>query len=198
MESTVRVAPEEYQGIPLRAHSLLADVPLHDVWAVDLPGPCPGRTIVDVRSILSMGNIRDANAVVKALFRLRAWLGRAFSWDREPAPASQQRFLHRLSAADRESSLVPPGTREGHFQVLLVLPQEAIWEIWNSTVHAFSVVALVERSSGYRLYWAIYVQPVGRVTGWYMRAIDPFRRVLIYPAVLRHFRAAWARRELTG
>ena len=60
-------------------------------------------------------------------------------------------------------------------------------------MHAFSVFALVERSSGYCLYWAIYVRPLGRITSWYMRLIDPFRRMIIYPAVLRYIRAAWAR-----
>ena len=54
------------------------------------------------------------------------------------------------------------------------------------------VLALVERPSGYRLYWAIYVRPVGRLTGWYMRLIDPFRRLMIYPAVLRRIRAGWS------
>jgi len=57
------------------------------------------------------------------------------------------------------------------------------------------VWALLERSSDYRLYWGIYVQPVGRITSWYMHLIDPFRRLLIYPAVLRHIRAAWSRGE---
>ncbi len=77
-------------------------------------------------------------------------------------------------------------------------PREAISEIRNSTVHGFSVFALLERSSDYRLYWAIYVRPVGRITTWYMRLIDPFRRVIIYPAVLRHIRAVWSRSGVTG
>ena len=72
--------------------------------------------------------------------------------------------------------------------------REAISEIQNATVHAFSVLALVERSD-YRLYWGIYVLPVGRITAWYMRLIDPFRRVFIYPALLRYLRVAWSRRE---
>ena len=189
--SPVRVAPAEYQGIHLRAHSLLADVPLHDVWAVDLEGGGSGRTIVDVRSLLAGLSLRDASAAVRFLFRLRAGLGRALGWDREPARAFDESYLRRLSTVDRESSLVPPGTREGPFQVLLVSPREAISEIQNATVHAFSVFALEERASDHRLYWAIYVKPVGRITGWYMRLIDPFRRVIIYPAVLRHLQARW-------
>jgi uncharacterized protein DUF2867 len=188
----MRIAPEEYQQTHLRAHSLLADVPLHDVWAIDLSGHHPGRSIVELRSLLSRENIRATNPAVSLLFGLRAWLGRLFEWDREPPRASEESFLHRLSAADRESSLVAPGTLEGPFRVLFVSRRESISEIQNSTVHGFSVFALVERSSDYRLYWAIYVQPVGPITAWYMRLIDPFRRVIIYPAVLRRIRAAWS------
>ena len=191
----VRVTPDEYKGIDLRAHSLLADVPLHDVWVVDLPGGDPSRTIVDLRALLSVQNLTSANRAVKLLFGLRAWLGRVFGWDREAPNVSDESFLQRLSPADRERSLVAPGTPEGPFRVLFVSPREAISEIQNSTVHAFSVFALVERCSGYRLYWGIYVRPVGRITSWYMRLIDPFRRFVIYPVVLRHIRTIWARRE---
>ena len=191
----MRVTPEEYERLDLRAHSLLAGVPLHDVWAVDLPKRTSGRTIADLRALLAEQNLRSANAVVNALFAFRTWLGRTFGWDRTPARAPEESFVHRLSDADVASSLVTPGTIEGPFRVLFVSPREAISEIHNSTVHAFSVFALFERSADYRFYWAIYVQPVGRITSWYMRLIDPFRRFLIYPAVLRHIRAAWSRRE---
>jgi hypothetical protein len=191
----VRVTAEEYERLDLRAHSLLADVPLHDVWAVDLSGRRPGRTVLELRALLAAENLRASNPAVNFLFGLRGWLGRVFGWDREPAQASAASFLHRLSAADRASSLVAPGTAEGPFRVLFVSPREAISEIQNATVHAFSVFALLERPSEYRLYWGIYVQPVGRITSWYMRLIDPFRRLLIYPAVLRHIRAAWSRGE---
>jgi hypothetical protein len=55
----------------------------------------------------------------------------------------------------------------------------------------------VEQAAGYRLYWAIYVRSVGRITVPYMRLIDPFRRFIIYPAVLRSVHAAWTR-EFAG
>ena len=190
----MRVTPGEYERIELRAHSLLADVPLHDVWAVDLPGGGVGRTIIDLRAIVLVANLTSASVTVRALFGLRSILGRLLGWDLEPKQAIRDSYLQRLSPAELESSLVVPGTREGLFQVLFVTPREAISEIQNSTVHAFSVFSLVEHSSGYRLYWGIYVRPVGRITAWYMRLIDPFRRFIVYPAVLRHIRAAWVRR----
>jgi Protein of unknown function (DUF2867) len=190
----VRVTSEEFERVPLRAHSLLFNVPLHDVWAVDLRGDVAGRTILDVRDLLSVEKLTAASPAVNFFFAVRAGLGDLLGWDQSP-PASKATFLHRLSASDRAGSLIPPGTREGPFRVLFVSPQEAISEIQNSTVHAFSVLALVERSFGYRLYWAIYVRPVGHITSWYMRLIDPFRRVIIYPAILRYIQTTWSSRE---
>ena len=83
---------------------------------------------------------------------------------------------------------------EGPFRVLYVSDREAISEIQNAAVHALSLFALFPQPGGHRLTWGSHVRPVGRVTAWYMRLIDPFRRFLIYPAVLRTIRNAWERR----
>jgi Protein of unknown function (DUF2867) len=182
----MRVTREEFERLDLRAHSLLAGIPLHDVWAVDIPRGDQPRTIAELRRLMSLQNLATINPAVWVLFGLRRALGRVFGWDREPPRATETSLLHRLTPADREQSLVPPGTREGPFQVLFASNHEAILEIQNATVHGFSVVALVERPSCNRFYWGIYVRPVGRLTTWYMRLIDPFRRLIIYPAVLRH------------
>ena len=124
---------------------------------------------------------------------MRGGLGRLFGWDEAPrggdAPAS---YLGRLSEEERARSLVTPGTREGPFTVLSVTPHEAISEAINATVHAFSVYALVERPAGYAFYWAIHVKPVSWLTPWYMLLIDPFRRFVVYPAVLKALRTRWA------
>jgi hypothetical protein len=186
-----RASPEEYARLELRAHALLAGVPLHDVWLVDLPAAARGCTLVELRERVSLARIASSNAAVRCLFRLRAWLGTLFGWDREPARAPAQSFLHRLTPDDRERSLLAPGTPEGPFRVLFVSPRESIAEIQNATVHAFSVFALVERDARPRLYWAIYLLPVSRLTAWYMRLIDPFRRAIVYPAALRAIQRAW-------
>ncbi len=189
----MRVGSEEYAGLDLRVHSFLASVPLHDAWAIDLPGGGPGRTVADLRELVSVERLTTANRAVGFLFWLRSRLGRAFGWDREPRQASESSFIHRLTEADREASLLEPGTPDGPFRVLYMLPREVVSEIQNATVHAFSVFALVEQQGGYRFYWAIYVRPTSPLTGWYMRLIDPFRRFIIYPAVLRYVRSAWAK-----
>jgi hypothetical protein len=182
----MRVTREEFERLDLRAHSLLAGIPLHDVWAVDLPRGGQPLTITELRRLMSLQNLSAINPAVRFLFGLRRALGSVFGWDREPPRTAETSLLQRLTPADREQSLVPPGTREGPFQVLFASKREAILEIQNATVHGFSVVALVERPSCSRFYWGIYVRPVGRLTAWYMCLIDPFRRLIIYPAVLRY------------
>jgi hypothetical protein len=188
----MQIDPEEYRALDLRAHALLADVPLHDVWAVDLPGRGGARPMLELRALLAGEELARINPAVRLLFALRRWLGRLSPADREPPGAAASSFARRLGDADRAATLVAPGTREGPFQVLYVFPEEALGEVQNATVHAFSVHALRDRPGGHRLYWAIYVRPVGAVTAWYMRGIDPFRRRVIYPALLRHLRERWA------
>jgi hypothetical protein len=193
----MRVNSDEWNGLDLRVHALLAGVPLHDVWAVDLPGGRHGLALADLRAVLAE-RVGMSNAAVRSLFSLRRAIGRVFGWERvrehsDPPPI----FRDRLSEADRKASLVPTGTADGPFRVLYVLPRESASEIWNATVHAVSSYALVEREKGYRLYWAIYVRSVGRITAPYMRLIDPFRRFIIYPALLRSVHAAWMR-EFAG
>jgi hypothetical protein len=50
---------------------------------------------------------------------------------------------------------------------------------------------LAPRADGYRLYLAVYVKPVSRLTRVYMLILEPFRRFIIYPQLLRSVRRAW-------
>jgi len=48
----MRVAASEFQNLDLWSHSFLRDVPLHDAFAIDLPGGGEGRTMSDIRALL--------------------------------------------------------------------------------------------------------------------------------------------------
>ena len=190
----VRIDPSVYRRVDLRAHALLEGVPIHDVWRIELAAGSEPRSLLDLRALLSEESLRETSWLVRLLFGVRAFLGRVFGWEREAADSQPppESYLSRLSEADRASSAVAPGTLDGPFRVLYATPTESVSEIRNPTVHAFSVFALESRPSAYALYWAIYVMPVGRITRWYMALIDPFRRFIIYPAVLRRIRSRWA------
>jgi hypothetical protein len=189
----IRVKPAEFQKLNLRCHALLRDVPLHDVWAIPLAGGGPGRSVREARAILFGHRHRPTSFAVRGLFALRFALGRAFRWDDERHNPPDLSYVHRLAAADRSHSQVPPGTREGLFRVLYVFDDEALSELRNATVHAFLALALTPRAGGYTLYLGIYVKPVSRFTTLYMALIDPFRRLVVYPALGRYVQRSWSR-----
>ncbi len=192
----MRLTPAEFRRLPLYAHSFLADAPVHDVWVIHLNEAPPGLTARDLLPLFDTAGMARLTPPVRALFELRWALGRLFRWDSPgelngpPPPAS---YIHRLPAADHARSLEPPGAPLGLFRTVYVFEHEALAEIINRTVHAFSLLALQPTAGGQALYWSIYVKPVSWFTPVYMALIDPFRRWLIYPALLRYFKAGWAR-----
>ncbi len=189
----MRVKAADFKKLNLRCHAVLSDAPLHDVWAIPLNGGGPGRSIQEARAILFGGRRPPSNLAVRGLFALRFALGRAFGWDDERHDPFRVSYVHRLAETDRLQSQVPPGTREGPFRVLYVLGNEALSELRNATVHAFLALALTPSPGGYTLYLAVYVKPVSRFTPLYMALIDPFRRLVVYPALGRHAQQRWSR-----
>ena len=184
------ISTQEFERLPLRVHDFLAGVPLHDVWAVDLPR---------VRSDITLDEfVRTANAlacrpspIVRALVKIRLMIGRLLGWDREPAASAWETFATRLTAADRSKSLVPAGKHEGLFRVVYRFENEQFLELINRTAHAGALSALVETESGYHFYFAVYVRSVSRFTPIYMALIDPFRKLIVYPSLLRTVREKW-------
>jgi len=131
---------------------------------------------------------------VRGLFALRALLGRLFGWDSDMHTHQETSSIHRLSSDIKRRSALAPGSLDGPFRVLYVLERESLAEVRNATVHAFLASVLTETPFGYRLYWAVYVQPVSRLTPLYMALIEPFRRCIVYPAIFRRIRRAWEER----
>jgi hypothetical protein len=193
----MRVDPGDFRARPLRVHALLHDVPLEDVWAIRLPGGGAGRTIEDVRTVFSAG-VGAAPSVVKRLFRLRDRIGALLGWDRPRRAWNAESYAHRLSPADRAKSKAPPGTTDGRLRLLYRFDDEQLSELRNATVHAFLSLSIGLAPGGYLVYMAVYVQPVHRFTRLYMRAIAPFRRLVVYPAIIRKAESAWAERYRGG
>src|SRR5260370_23519121 len=189
-----RISPTEFYALPLRVHSFLADVPLHDVWAVDLPVHRDGVTLSEfLRRVTSQDEINRLPPVPRALFRLRFFLGRIFRLEAEPKDALAASFGSRLTPDDRAHSVIGCGTREGLFRAVYRFENEQLLEIQNRTVHAAALSALVERADGYRFYFAVYVRPTTWIKPLYLGLIDPFRRWIIYPAMLKTIRPSWDR-----
>jgi hypothetical protein len=74
------------------------------------------------------------------------------------------------------------------FVPVYVEPDERLYRIENATVTALLHVALVDR----RPRLAVYVRPHGRLGRVYLALIEPFRRFVVYPSLLRRASAAVA------
>ena len=185
-----RISSEEFERLPLRVHDFLAGVPLHDVWAIDLPRMRSGITLEEFLRATGARPFTPS-PIVRALLSIRFFVGRLFGWDREPNARVRETFAARLTAADRSRSLAPAGTREGHFRIIYRFENEQLLELSNRTAHAAALSALVERANAYRFYFGVYVRNVGRLTPLYMALIDPFRKLIVYPSLLRSVRTIW-------
>jgi hypothetical protein len=193
-----QISATEFYALPLRVHTFLADVPLHDVWAVDLPRHRDGVTLCEFLRRAGQDGCDTADAeinrlppVARALFRLRFFLGRIFRLETEPKDALAASFGSRLTAEDHARSLVASGTPEGLFRVVYRFENEQLLEIQNRTVHGAALSALTQRADSYRFYFAVYVRQTTWITPLYMGLIDPFRKWIIYPALLKKIRKTW-------
>ena len=185
-----QISTKEFERLPLRVHDFLAGVPLHDVWAVDLPRTRSGITLVEFLRTTS-GRPFTLSPIVRALLNIRLFVGRLLGWDREPAASACETFTTRLTSADRSKSLALAGTQEGLFRVVYRFENEQLLEVINRTAHAAALSTLVETANAYRFYFGVYVRSVGRFTPVYMALIDPFRKLVVYPSLLRSVRANW-------
>ncbi len=67
-------------------------------------------------------------------------------------------------------------------------------ELRNGTVHAFASLSIRPTPGGYLAYVGVFVRPVHGFTRLYMALIAPFRRLVVYPAIIRKMQSAWAER----
>ena len=187
-----QISAQDFKQLPLRVHDFLADVPLHDVWAVDLPHTRPGITLNEFLRASTAHHCKLSPGA-RTLLNLRLFAGRLLGWDREPTGTKWAAFATRLTTADRSKSLVPAGTPEGLFRIVYRFENEQLVELINRTAHAAALSALVETSTGYRFYFGVYVRNVSRLTPIYMTLIEPFRKFIVYPSLLRTVAATWTK-----
>src|SRR3979490_1760996 len=101
-----QISTQEFERLPLRVHDFLSGVPLHDVWAVDLPRARSGITLDEFLRTANVSPRHTPPPLVRALRATRLFVGRLLGWDREPAVTEWETFTTRLTTADRSKSLV--------------------------------------------------------------------------------------------
>jgi hypothetical protein len=181
------VAPAKYVALDLRAHTLLADIPLHDVWVAHLPGGGAGRTLLDLDEVMAGGVTGDETVALGAAITAYMLAARVLGLAREECADTLSSVRQRLTQTDRARSVYRPGERGFvyHFE------RESLLEIQTCTARALYAFALEPEESGYALYWGVYADRVSWVTPYYMMLIDPVRRLVVYPSIIQRIEQRW-------
>ncbi len=93
----------------------------------------------------------------------------------------------RLTGADRAQSICRPGEHGFvyHFE------REVVLEIQTCAAHAVYAFAFEREHGGYVFNWGAYAKEFSWVTPYYMKLIDPVRRLVVYPSILQVFEHRW-------
>ena len=178
------------------------DFELLDVWAL----PVRGRredfgAFLD--GLASFDPAHDGSLPMRVLFAVRLRLGRIFGWDdpgkkRSIPGATESTLRARLPEQLRASVDRLDGPMEriaGGFVPLYRTEDEWAAEIANDTVHGVLHLVWLRQDDGlYQARMGVYVKPRGVLGRMYMRLIQPFRHLIVYPALMRAIGRAWEAR----
>jgi len=187
---------QEFNHLPLKAHQLLVGVPMHSFDVIELDGGSARMKMDEIYRITGLNQAQDFKFgfITKTLFDIRGWIGKISGWDNVPELVSNHSWITRLTAAEREKSIIPSGTVESINTILYCYENEILFEIINRTVHCFWVLASEQRKGGYVLYVAIYVKKLNWRTPIYMSLVSPVLKWIIYPAVKKSIKRNWSER----
>jgi len=182
----MRLPDNAHTSRPWRIHDLTHDFSLEDVWALPTPG-APHDFPRLVQRLASGDPSQSPSSAVRALFEIRWRVGKLLGWDRPEVGLGSRvpTLRHRL----------PPDLRDGPsgpdfealpFSPLYLTENEFAAEIANATMHGVMHIGRVPAANGgFRAQMAVLVRANGLRGTVYMAAIRPFRRLIVYPAMIR-------------
>jgi hypothetical protein len=175
-----------------RIHELIRDFRLQDVWALPTPGS-PDDFPRLVQLIASFDPSASSFGAVRTLFAIRRKVGELLSWDGPDAGlGSRVPTLGDRLPVDLRDAPSGPDFDTLPFNSLYLLDDEWAAESANRTMHGVIHVGWVpDGIGGFRGQMAILVKPDGMLGTGYMAAINPFRHLIIYPAMMREIEREW-------
>jgi hypothetical protein len=183
---TLTLPNDAHSAQPWRIHELTGDFDIEDVWLLPgTGGPDDFQRLVDY---MAAGDPSRAPSLpVRALFAIRWKLGALFGWDGtdDGIGARVSTLRDRLPADLREGD-PGPAFPELPFTSLYLTEDEFAAEVANRTMHGVLHLGRVRDEDGaFRTQMAVLVKRNGLFGAAYMAAIRPFRRLIVYPAMLR-------------
>jgi len=193
----VQIRTSEHASRPWRVHEVTVDFQVEDVWQLPcVGGPDDFPRLVQLLASLDPSHSSSFSA--RTLFAIRWRIGGLLGWDAPDAgTGSRVPTLGDRLPADLRHGPSGPTFDALPFTSLYLLGDEWAAEIANRTMHGVMHLGWVPNGTGrFHAQMAVLVKPNGPLGSAYMTAIRPFRRLLVYPALIREVRSAWG--EITG
>ena len=189
-----RLPRSAHTSQPWRIHEFTRDFYVEDVWALPTPGD-RGDFPALVRGAVAFDTAESKSLAVKGLFALRWKLGEIFGWDDDDSGLGSRvpTLSDRLPPELRDTAPAPHSALP--FTPLYMVEDEYAAEIANRTVHGVLHLSWVPSpDGGYRGQMAVLVKRNGLFGAAYMKAIAPFRYLIVYPTLIREVEREWPNR----
>lgn len=192
----MKLPEETHTRHPWRIHELTHDFELEDVW--QLPNLTGQDDFGELAALFArIDPAQSPSFAVRSLFAARRELGELFAWDDAHAGSgSRVPSLHDRLPADLRDAPSGPEFEVLPASSLYLLEDEWAAEVANRTMHGVVHLGRVpDRRGGFHAIMAVYVKPNGWFGRAYMAAIRPFRRLVVYPLMLRQLARSWESRH---
>ena len=175
-----------------RIHELTRDFRVEDVWALPTPGG-PDDFPRLVQGIASGDPSQSPSRAARTLWAIRWQVGELLRWDGPDAGlGSRVPTLRDRLPVDLREAPSGPDFDALPFNSLYLIDDEWAAEIANRTMHGVMHIGRIsDETGGYRAQMAVLVKPNGLLGTLYMAAIRPFRRLIVYPPMLRQIERQW-------
>ncbi len=149
----------------------------------------------------TFGKMQTKITLVSILFTLRFWMDKIFPLDRNintlPIPGCQETTAKtRLNGQDLEKSkagkAIKVNNSDLEFRPVYLFEDESLHELSNDTVHGLIHAGWIKKNDNYyTATLAIYVVPRGIYGKVYLKLIEPFRRYIVYPGMMKAIKKQW-------
>jgi len=208
-EDSKALSKKMHLSYPWKVHDIAKDFELLDVWEFPImANKTQNQDFSLFLRVIQQSSKPSARSffsikfmIARFLVILRVFLGGIFGLDQNinslPIPGCDETSLKdRLSVEDRNRSLAESGgegaPNDSIWRTVYLYENEMLTELSNNTVHALMHFGWVQKfGKFFTARLAVYAKPRGTLGEFYMRLIVPFRRAIIYPALMQEIKNKW-------
>lgn len=167
---------------------------LMDTHSVYLEGGPADPQIQHLEDVLMNADRANLAWPARKLFELREFLGRLLGWDDEKSTPkiSPDSYFWKMSDEERQRCVREPGRQEGPALILWNDRHSVCLEVLNATCQAFAVGYIENRSA----HLSVFVIETRWWSKYYLALIEPFRKYIVYPAMVKWVSRVWRERYL--